>query len=226
MVFSTSWPAPPNYLAPKQPGSIGQYSFMVCPNAVVPVGVSVAASPSGSGELTLASLGVGRNLASLTFSGGVPGRVYTVAAVAYDAEGNAYQTLFFVPIFRALGIDPPPEPPLDDFGSSIIWGSVVTQFTPAIPSGNLTLVAGGSAQLFASSVINGGIIYNPSTATFQGIGGAESIWVDIAGSSAAIGGGNASIEVQAGEMFNLFGITGAITWTAATTGHKINGVVW
>lgn len=199
----------------------------------VPKGVSLAAAPSGMGELALSNLTVFRNRATFTVSNGVPGRVYTLGAITQDENNDFYQHLMFLPMVSTLAADPPPLAPSEAFGDAITWGISMTQFSPTSPTGQLTLASGGASQLFALSVVNGGVVYNPSDPVSQGIYDVdqgiitpESIWIDITGAAAIATGGSTSLEIVPGGTFELFGITGTVTWTANTTSHKICGVVW
>src|SRR5579859_7862147 len=87
--------------------------------------------------------------------------------------------------------------------AAVGWGLIVpahaqqnTNFTPKVPTGNLTLAAGGTAQAFqVAGAIVGCVIVNPTTATEQGISAAETIWVNLTGTAAAAAGG-ASIPVE------------------------------
>ena len=96
-------------------------------------------------------------------------------------------------------------------------------------AGALTLVAGGTAQtLFTTNeVLHGCAIMNPSTATEQGIGTAESITIDFTGKAAAAGAGTATTILEAGQSVGCAsGNTTSISWIATTTGHKINASKW
>jgi hypothetical protein len=97
----------------------------------------------------------------------------------------------------------------------------VPEITPTAPSGALTLVTGGTAQnLFgAHEVSRGCTITNPSTAT-------ETAWVNFY--TTAVGAeGNTSIPLPPGVSIGCGGpIATAVSWVAATTGHKINASRW
>lgn len=101
--------------------------------------------------------------------------------------------------------------------------------SPGAPSGGLTLGTGGTSQVLAAggTVLHGGWIKNPLSATQQGIGGAESIFVNITGGSALLTAGAQSVEVEPGGLLPLpAGIATAVSWNAVTTGHKISVVIW
>jgi hypothetical protein len=221
-----TWPPPPNYLPRKRTSASSQFSVILCPNVVVPIGGTLAASPSGTGELTLSNIVVSRNVATFTAAGGVPGRVYTLNFLTFDEFGDVFQTLAFLPMSYELGVDPPPVPPTAGFGIALTWGTVVAQFTPTAPAGALSLASAGVGQMLVPNVINGGIIHNPLLAADQNVGIAESIWVNITSTTASPGGGTTSIEVPPGGSFPLFGLTTPVSWAALTAGHNINAVVW
>jgi S-formylglutathione hydrolase FrmB len=104
------------------------------------------------------------------------------------------------------------------------WGGNGTGTAVQIaPNGSLTLAAGGTAQLFqsAGSVV-GCVVVNPTTATEQGIGAAEVIWVNVVGTAVQLAGGT-SIPVEAGSSLSIGPTSKAISWIAATTGHLIAG---
>ena len=221
-----TWPPPPNYLPRKPASTLAAFSAIICPATVVPIGGTLSVMPSGVGELQVSALSVSRNVATFIASGGVPGRVYTLNFLTFDEFGDVYQVLAFLPLSGALAVDPPPVPPSAGFGPSLTWGTVVAQFTPIAPTGALTLAVAGVGQTLVTSVINGGIIYNPRLASDQNVGIAESIWVSITSAMAAPGGGSTSIEVPPGSSFSLFGLTTPVSWAALTAGHNICAVVW
>ncbi len=104
-----------------------------------------------------------------------------------------------------------------------------TPLTPAniSPSSNLTLTAGGASQTLAAANACPNFIYinnATSTAGEGGIAATESIWVNIQGGAATATGGGSSIEIAPGVIQPFVAQTTAITWIAATTGHKINAV--
>lgn len=101
--------------------------------------------------------------------------------------------------------------------------------TPVAPSGSLTLATGGTSQALATagSASHGCFVYNPATATQQGIATAESAFVNITGGAATTASAGQSIELLPGVPFSCpAGLTTAINWNAATTNHRITSVVW
>lgn len=119
-------------------------------------------------------------------------------------------------------------------GASLVTIASVLQagsppITPAAPSGSLTLATGGTSQLLATAgtATHGGMIYNPATAAEQGIATAESVFVSFTGTPAVASAGAQSFEILPGGDLSLpAGLTTAVNWIAATTGHKITAAVW
>jgi hypothetical protein len=105
------------------------------------------------------------------------------------------------------------------------------QFTPAgtTISGATTLATGGTAQnVFGPGEVQFGCaIANPATATDEGgIAAAEEIWVSFVGTAVAASA-SASVAVAAGSAITCpSGLYTAVSWIAATTGHKISAYKW
>jgi hypothetical protein len=99
-----------------------------------------------------------------------------------------------------------------------------------------TLTTGGTAQNFQNATNAGGsgfastqtpvacLIVNPTTTAEQGVT-AEVIWYNVIGVAAASAGGQ-SVPVEAGQSVVIYPSPNAISWIAATTGHKISGYCW
>jgi hypothetical protein len=95
---------------------------------------------------------------------------------------------------------------------------------PAACTGNLTLANANqpqSAQQAQASPVTI-ILYNPDNAVDQGIGAAEPIWINAVGPAAAASGGS-SIKLNPGASIVIGPIVGAVSWVAASAGHKIEG---
>lgn len=101
--------------------------------------------------------------------------------------------------------------------------------TPAAFSGLYAITLGGTAQQLAaaSEIANGCAIQNPATATLQGIGAAESLFVNVVTTATLLSGGT-TIEIPAGTALNCppGKSTLAISVNAPTSGHKFGGVRW
>lgn len=119
------------------------------------------------------------------------------------------------------------------------FGQVATkqaqiQPMPPVATACCTLTLGGTAQNFQNATSNSGtatqspvacVIVNPASATDQGIGAAEEIWVNVNGAATTSAGGN-SVPIAPGGNIMVWPATNAISWNAATTGHKIAGYCW
>ena len=134
---------------------------------------------------------------------GTPGRTYTAGTpgvITIDTNGNL--------CFNAGG------------------GGITS--TPVAFTGAYSITAGTTAQQLeaAAGITNSCSIINPSSATEQGIGSAESLFVNFVTTATLLSGGT-TIELLPG-----FGIgcppktTVAISVNATTTGHKFSGMKW
>jgi hypothetical protein len=98
--------------------------------------------------------------------------------------------------------------------------------TPSAPNsgGALTLAQAATAQIVftAGEVAHGCLITNPLIAADQGIATAEEIWVSVA-ATATQSAATPSIPIPPGSSFSCGGgLTTAVSWIAATQGHKIS----
>lgn len=93
----------------------------------------------------------------------------------------------------------------------------------SIPTANLTLTAGGAPQTLVAAGTCNGILWvnNALEAANEGAVGPEPVFVTLLG-SAASGGGGPSIQISPGVIQPLLPQGNAVSWVAATTGHKIN----
>lgn len=96
------------------------------------------------------------------------------------------------------------------------------------PGNTSTVVTGGTAVTAVLAVpagIGGGFITNPLTATDQGIGSTEPLYVNPVVSATTVGNGT-TFALQPGQSWSLVpGQTTATTVNAASSGHKF-AVVW
>ena len=98
--------------------------------------------------------------------------------------------------------------------------------TPSAPNsgGAMMLSQAATAQVLftAGEVAHGCLITNPLTAADQGVAGAEEIWVSVA-ATATQSAATPSIPIPPGASFSCGGgLTSAVSWIAATQGHKIS----
>lgn len=100
---------------------------------------------------------------------------------------------------------------------------------PRAATGTLTLATGGTAQDLSTVRTAGDaiscLVKNPLTATDQGIASAERVWINFLTTATATSGAG-SIPLEPGDWIIVGPQTGAVSWIAATTGHKISGVCW
>lgn len=100
---------------------------------------------------------------------------------------------------------------------------------PLAVTGSLTLTTGGTAQNAEAAQSSNDpiscLIKNPLSSTDQGIATAERVYVNAQGTAAAAAGGS-SVSLEAGDWMITGPQTGAVSWIAATTGHKIQGWCW
>jgi hypothetical protein len=97
------------------------------------------------------------------------------------------------------------------------------------PPNTSTVVTGGvpvTAVLAVSNGINGGYVVNPLTASDQGLGAIEPLYVNIV-TNATTSGNGTTVALQAGQSFALVpGQTTAVSVNAASNGHRFTCVFW
>jgi len=120
--------AEPVWLAPKLPVDVRHYQRVIDPvDAALLTGLSLAAAPSGSGELTVSGLGFASGLVSFTLSEGQPGRCYTLLLTATRSDGMVSDYRFRVHVDCVLPTDQAQAVPSAGFGTP------VTLTAPGIP---------------------------------------------------------------------------------------------
>ena len=82
-------------------------------------------APSGAGEMRISDLLVADDVITLTCSGGVPTRIYTVMIVVRMCDGRAFDFLVYQGIPPGLRGYRIPVPPCPGFGPSISWPGLV-----------------------------------------------------------------------------------------------------
>ena len=148
--------------------------------------------------------------AEVVSSCGTPGRTYTAGTpgvLTLDTNGNL--------CFNAGG-----------GGGAVIV--VPPNVTPVAFTGAYTIAAGTTAQQLeaAAGIPNSCSIVNPSTAALQGIGSAESLFVNFVTTATLLSGGT-TIELLPGTGIGCPPrMTTAISVNATTTGHKFDGMRW
>lgn len=136
---------------------------------------------------------------------GTPGRTYTAGTpgvITMDTNGN----ICFDSGGGAIIVNPP-------------------SVTPAAFTGAYSITLGATAQQLAApaEISNNCVVQNPSTAAAQGIGAAESLFVNFVTTATLLSGGT-TIELLPGVAVGCPGKTLlAISVNATTTGHKFGG---
>ncbi len=114
----------PRCLAPKLPSAVRVYRWCLDPvDAALVSGLSLAAAPSGSGELAVSGLGFASGVASFTLASGQPGRCYSLLLVVTRSDGGVSDALFKVRVDPVLATDQAPAAPSAGFGTPLTWSA-------------------------------------------------------------------------------------------------------
>lgn len=101
----------------------------------------------------------------------------------------------------------------------------VTPVTPRAGAASVVVV-GGTPVMVIDVGPNGGFITNPFSAVDQGLGAAETLYVDPVNDSAAAGNGT-TFALQPGQTWTVIpGQTTKTSVNAASAGHKFSVVRW
>ncbi len=112
----------PAWLAPKYPAAVTPYRFEIDPlDAQLATGLSLAAAPSGTGELTLSALSFAAGVATFRAAGGQPTRVYSLALTVARSDGAAGAYLLKLRVDPLLAADQPEVAPAAGFGTALTW---------------------------------------------------------------------------------------------------------
>jgi hypothetical protein len=112
----------PIWLRSKLPTAIKGYRYEIDPlDAQVLTSLSLAAAPSGTGELAISGLGYGSEIVSFTLASGQPTRCYTLLLTATRSDGLVSEYLFKVRIDPVLVTDQPKAAPSAGFGTAAVW---------------------------------------------------------------------------------------------------------
>lgn len=152
-------PTTPSWFPPRQQQSVLDYSLDIT-SAIDPTvdfitAISAAVAPSGSGEAVPSNLlasvtSAGDTLLTLTLTGGVQSRVYTIMFVVTMTDGQIYEFLTYQGIPPGLPGYPVPYPPSPGFGTPITAnigtlinnGGVVNTVATIFPITSMDLPAG------------------------------------------------------------------------------------
>jgi hypothetical protein len=114
----------PCWLEPKLPAAVKPYRFPPNPlDALVLTGLSLAAAPSGAGELAISALAYGAGTATFTLAGGQPTRCYTLLLPASRSDGMVGEYLLKVQVNGVLATDQPQVVPNTGFGTPLSWAA-------------------------------------------------------------------------------------------------------
>jgi len=108
-------------------GEYADFSYdataLITVNGVVDpvVGFTVAAAPSGAGEVVVSSLSLTGNVVAGWLTGGVPGRTYLYQIVITTAAGRKLPVLIGQVCTNVLAGNPVPVAPSPGFGTPVTW---------------------------------------------------------------------------------------------------------
>ncbi len=112
----------PIWLASKLPTAIKGYRQEIDPlDAQVLSSLSLAAAPSGTGELTISALAFAAGIVTFTLAGGQPTRTYALLLTATRSDGLVSDYLFKLRVDSVLVTDQPQVPPATGLGTAVVW---------------------------------------------------------------------------------------------------------
>jgi hypothetical protein len=112
----------PIWLASKLPTAVKGYRYEIDPlDAQVLSSLSLAAAPSGSGELTISALAFAAGIVTFTVAAGQPTRCYTLLLTATRSDAKVSDYLFKLRVGNVLVTDQPQVPPAGGFGTAVVW---------------------------------------------------------------------------------------------------------
>jgi hypothetical protein len=112
----------PAWLEPKLPAAVKPYRWAISPlDALVLTGLSLAAAPSGDGELAVSALGFGAGIVTFTLAAGQPARCYTLLLTATRSDGIVGEYLLKVRVDAVLATDQAQIAPAAGFGTPAAW---------------------------------------------------------------------------------------------------------
>lgn len=114
----------PVWLAPKLPAAVRPYCLPVRPlDAQLLTGLTLAAAPSGTGELAISALGYGAGIATFTLAGGQPARCYRLLLTATRSDGLVGEYLMKIQVDSVLSTDQAQVAPAAGFGTAAVWAA-------------------------------------------------------------------------------------------------------
>jgi len=112
----------PIWLPSKLSTAIKGYRYEIDPlDAQVLSSLSLAAAPSGTGELMISALAFAAGIVTFTAAAGQPTRCYTLLLTATRSDGKVSGYLFKLRVDNVLVTDQPQVPPAAGFGTAVLW---------------------------------------------------------------------------------------------------------
>ena len=112
----------PVWLEPKLAGAIKPYRYEISPlDQQLLTGLTLAAAPSGTGELAISALGCGAGIVTFTAAGGQPTRCYTLLLTVTRSDGMVSEYLLKMRVDPVLVTDQPQAIPAPCFGTAVVW---------------------------------------------------------------------------------------------------------
>jgi hypothetical protein len=112
----------PIWLPSKLPTAIKGYRYEIDPlDAQVLSSLSLAAAPSGTGELTISALAFAAGIVTFTAAAGQPTRCYTLLLTATRSDGQVSDYLFRLRVGNVLVMEQPQVPPAAGLGTAVVW---------------------------------------------------------------------------------------------------------
>ena len=114
----------PIWLPSKLPTAIKGYRHEIDPlDAQVLSSLSLAAAPSGTGELTISALAFAAGIVTFTLAAGQPTRCYTLLLGATRSDGVVSGYVFKVQVDPVLTTDQAQVAPSAGFGTAATWAA-------------------------------------------------------------------------------------------------------
>jgi hypothetical protein len=194
------------------------YGTLTMPSSVAvlsdtddPAGVSVAASPSGPGELLITDVQIDNSVITTTVSGGQPGRIYALKFLVPMFNGFVREVIASLTVARELITDQPLPP------SSMDWGPPVSQTSRSLKSSHTGTMGTTPAIIVPYSATRSWLLVSNRSATYE--------MQDIGPADVTVGGG-IPLAAGAGFLFQgseavgpIYGVTtapnSAYSWVEA-----------
>lgn len=110
----------PVWLEPKFATAVKPYRYEISPlDQQLLTGLTLAAAPSGTGELVISSLGNGAGVVTFTAAGGQPTRCYTLLLNATRSDGMVSEYLLKLTVDPLLLTDQAQIAPSTGFGTAV-----------------------------------------------------------------------------------------------------------